>query len=161
MNASGDLSTIKSVAYSWPSAQAAGAGYVLSNNGAGTLSWTAASAGTVTGIATGTGLSGGTITSSGTLSLANSGVAAGSYVRANVVVDATGRITTASAGAAIVDADIATGAAIAESKIANLTADLAAREPSITAGTATQYWRGDKSWQTLSTASVAESTNLY
>jgi hypothetical protein len=34
-------------------------------------------------------------------------------------------------------------------------------EPIITAGTASQYWRGDKSWQTLNTAAVTESTNLY
>src|SRR3989339_82716 len=35
-------------------------------------------------------------------------------------------------------------------------------EPSITAGTATQYWRGDKTWQTLNSDAVTEgSTNLY
>ena len=34
-------------------------------------------------------------------------------------------------------------------------------EPVITAGTITQYWRGDKSWQTLNTTAVTEGTNLY
>jgi hypothetical protein len=34
-------------------------------------------------------------------------------------------------------------------------------EPTITAGTTAQYWRGDKSWQTLNTANVPELTNLY
>jgi len=34
-------------------------------------------------------------------------------------------------------------------------------EPAITAGTSLQYWRGDKSWQTLDTLAVAENTNLY
>jgi hypothetical protein len=34
-------------------------------------------------------------------------------------------------------------------------------EPAIAAGTSAQYWRGDKTWQTLNTVSVAESTNLY
>ena len=34
-------------------------------------------------------------------------------------------------------------------------------EPAITAGTITQYWRGDKSWQTLNTTAVTEGTNLY
>ena len=34
-------------------------------------------------------------------------------------------------------------------------------EPIITAGTTAQYWRGDKSFQTLNTAAVVESTNLY
>lgn len=34
-------------------------------------------------------------------------------------------------------------------------------EPTITAGTALQYWRGDKSWQTLNTSIVQEGTNEY
>ena len=34
-------------------------------------------------------------------------------------------------------------------------------EPAITAGTTAQYWRGDKSWQTLNTTAVPEGTNLY
>ena len=35
------------------------------------------------------------------------------------------------------------------------------KEPAIMAGTTAQYWRGDKSWQTLNTTAVAEGTNLY
>lgn len=35
------------------------------------------------------------------------------------------------------------------------------KEPAITAGTVLQYWRGDKSWQTLDTLAVPENTNLY
>lgn len=38
---------------------------------------------------------------------------------------------------------------------------IAGKEPVITAGTTSQYWRGDKSWQTLNTAVVPESGNLY
>lgn len=34
-------------------------------------------------------------------------------------------------------------------------------EPAITSGTVLQYWRGDKSWQTLNTTVVPEGTNLY
>jgi len=34
-------------------------------------------------------------------------------------------------------------------------------EPTITAGTALQYWRGDKTWQTLNTSIVPEGTNEY
>jgi hypothetical protein len=34
-------------------------------------------------------------------------------------------------------------------------------EPTITAGTTSQYWRGDKTWQTLNTTAVVEGTNLY
>jgi len=35
------------------------------------------------------------------------------------------------------------------------------KENAITAGTTAQYWRGDKSWQTLNTTAVVEGTNLY
>lgn len=42
-----------------------------------------------------------------------------------------------------------------------LTTGLAAKENSITAGTSAQYWRGDKTWQTLNTSVVPEGTNLY
>lgn len=34
-------------------------------------------------------------------------------------------------------------------------------EPAITAGTSSQYWRGDKTFQTLDTSAVPENTNLY
>ena len=38
---------------------------------------------------------------------------------------------------------------------------IATKEPAIPAGTTLQYWRGDKSWQTLNTSVVPESGNLY
>ncbi len=40
----------RGIDYTFPSAQALGSGYVLSNNGSGVLSWAAASAGTVTSV---------------------------------------------------------------------------------------------------------------
>jgi hypothetical protein len=65
------------------------------------------------------------------------------------------------ADGAIVNADISATAAIDQSKIANLVDDLADKEPTITAGTNLQYYRGDKSWQTLNTTVVPEGTNYY
>ena len=40
-------------------------------------------------------------------------------------------------------------------------ASFSAKEPGVTAGTTTQYYRGDKSWQTLNTDAVTEGNNLY
>ena len=51
----------------------------------------------------------------------------------------------------IVDADVS---AIGQGKITNLTTDLASKEPTITAGTTGQYYRGDKSFQTLDKTAV-------
>jgi len=66
------------------------------------------------------------------------------------------------ADGSIVDADISATAAIAQSKIANLTTDLAGKEPTLAnPNDTTKYYRGDKSWQTLNTTAVAEGTNLY
>ncbi|MBA4373851.1 MAG: hypothetical protein C0402_13450 [Thermodesulfovibrio sp.] len=77
------------------------AGQVLSTSGAGVLGWATPNSGSVTSVATGTGLTGGPITSTGTISLANTAVTAGSYTRANITVDAQGRLTSAASGAAV------------------------------------------------------------
>jgi hypothetical protein len=42
-----------------------------------------------------------------------------------------------------------------------VTATIAGKEPAISVGTTAQYWRGDKSFQTLNTSVVPESGNLY
>jgi len=123
------------------------------------LGFTPLSAVTITA---GTGLSGGSITNSGTISLANTAVTAGTYTRANIIVDPQGRITSAENAPAIGDSDISATANIAQSKIAGLSTSFSGKQDFITAGTSDQYFRGDKTWQTLNTASVPESgTNLY
>lgn len=49
-----------------------------------------------------------------------------------------------------------TGSIASQTDLANA---LNAKEPTITAGTVTQYWRGDKTWQTLATVATSGSYN--
>lgn len=71
---------------------------------------------------------------------------------AQIVAGAVG--ATEIANVSITNAHVSASAAIAQSKVANLTTDLAAKEPTITAGTTGQYYRGDKSFQTLDKTAV-------
>ena len=65
--------------------------------------WTSLAAGSgVTSVATGTGLTGGPIVSTGTISIANTGVSAGSYIAADITVNAQGQITAAASNTSLV-----------------------------------------------------------
>lgn len=50
---------------------------------------------------------------------------------------------------------------IPQAKVNGLTTALAGKEATVASGTATEYYRGDKTWQTLNTTAVTEGTNLY
>jgi parallel beta-helix repeat protein len=83
----------------------------------------------------------------GTVSLTASGL--GALAAANNLSDV--------ANAATARTNLGAAAAVhshAESDVVGLVNDLAAKEPTISSGTTSEYWRGDKSWQALSKAAV-------
>ncbi len=101
-------------------------------------------AGTVTSITGGAGLSDGPITSSGTLDVQVDGV--------TLEVNGSDALQLKDSG--ITNAKISASAAIDQSKINGLTTALSGKEDSLTAGTTAQYYRGDKTWQTLDKSAV-------
>ncbi|MCM2351456.1 MAG: hypothetical protein NDI69_15645 [Bacteriovoracaceae bacterium] len=124
------------------------AGQALVTDGAGNLSWSsvATSASTVGGDLNGT------------------------ITNAQINAEAVGSAEIADLSVA--DSDIANNtisygklnladASIPQAKINDLTTALSGKEPTIVAGVSTQFWRGDKTWQTLNTTAVPEGTNLY
>ncbi len=101
-------------------------------------------AGTVTSITGGAGLSDGPITSSGTLDIQVDGV--------TLEVNGSDALQLKDGG--ITNAKISASAAIDQSKISGLTTALSGKEDSLSAGTTAQYYRGDKTWQTLDKSAV-------
>lgn len=92
----------------------------------------------------------------------------GTYVK--VTVDSYGRVSGGQSTIAGADIGVSsitysklnlTDGDVPQSKINGLSSTLSGKENAISSGTASQYWRGDKTWQTLNTAAVSESTNLY
>jgi hypothetical protein len=140
-----------STVWTLPSADGT-SGQVLSTDGSGILAWTNASSGGITALT-------GDVTASGSGSVA--ATIANNSINSAKIVDGS-----------IVDADIAPNTItysklnladgdIPSAKVNGLATSLSGKEPTITAGTSAQYWRGDKSWQTLNTTVVPEGTNLY
>jgi hypothetical protein len=123
-------------------------GYALVTDGAGNLSW-GELANTSTAV-------GGDLT--GTISNAQiaSGVVGSTEITDLSVTNADLANTSIAYGKLnLIDGDIP------QAKVNGLETALGSKEPSILAGTTAQYWRGDKSWQTLDTTAVAEGANLY
>ena len=78
-----------------------------------------------------------------------------------IAIDASGVVSVSG----LIDSSVANNAAIVESKLAldystsGLHTAIGGKEPTITAGSTSQYWRGDKSFQTLDTAAVSENSS--
>lgn len=131
---------------------APGAGKVLTSDASGLASWQTPSAGGMTALT-------GDVTASGSGSVA--ATIANNAITSAKILDGT-----------IVDTDIANttitygklniaDGAIPQIKINGLTTSLSGKENTITSGTTAQYYRGDKTWQTLNTTVVPEGTNQY
>ena len=134
-------------------------------------------AGTVTNIATGLGLTGGPITTTGTVTLDTASTVVLSRQRAANTYQPKGSYLTSFTEAdpifgAHTVKNISNGTGFLKNTAGtwsydNSTYSLSSHthtgtyEPAITAGTTAQFWRGDKSWQTLNTTAVTEGTNLY
>jgi hypothetical protein len=121
----------------WPAALGTN-GQVLTTSATGVLSWSTAatSASSVGGDLTGT--------------IANAQIAAGA-VGTSEIADTS--VTYAKLN--LTDGDIS------QAKVNGLVTALAGKEAGITSGTSAQYYRGDKTFQTLNTSVVPEVTNLY
>lgn len=131
------LAVAGSTTYTLPGADGS-SGQVLTTNGSGVLSWAAGG--------------GGSTSVGGDLS--------GTVSNAQIAANAVGTTEIANSSVTYAKTNFADGE-IPAAKVNGLTTGLAGKEATITAGTSAQYYRGDKTMQTLNTAAVPESGNLY
>ncbi len=135
-------------------------GQTLITNGAGVLSWTTpAGGGTVTSITADavSGLTGGTITGVGTIGI-NVGTGAFQIPQLDVTAKLNGNIIPSGISATLI------GGGLVDSNefdrlngvLSPIQAQIDAKEPTLAAGIATQYYRGDKSWQLIQATDVTE-----
>lgn len=88
--------------------------------------------------------------------LTTNGAGVLSWTNPSTVTQGSGTVDSAAiTDGSIVDADINASANISQSKINGLTTALSGKESAVTAGTTAQYYRGDKTWQTLNGGAVA------
>lgn len=136
-----------------------GANQVLQTNGSGTLSWVDPIAG-VQSFAKSTLPTcgaGEVLKSNGTtLSCVTDSTGAGAFSGA-----ASRAVVTDAGGALSASTTTATEIGYVNGVTSSIQAQLDAKQTTIAAGTTAQYYRGDKSWQTLDTSIVPENTNLY
>ncbi len=132
------------------------ANYVLATDGSGNTSWV------VGGGSGGISALTGDVSASGTGSVAATVNSVGGSSAASVhsAELAANGATSADTPSTLVSRD-SSGNFSAGNITAALTGHASADEPAITAGSTSQYWRGDKSFQTLDTSVVPENSNLY
>lgn len=123
--------------YTFPATLGA-SGNALITDGTGNLTWSA--------VAT-------TATSVG-------GDLSGTIANAQLVADSVGSTEIANGAVTYPKLNLLDGD-IPQAKVNGLVTALSNKEATITTGVSTQYWRGDKTWQTLNTTVVPEGTNQY
>nr|BDT30199.1 hypothetical protein BHI3_36650 [Bacteriovorax sp. HI3] len=141
-------------------ATAGSANQVLQTNGSGVLSWVDSADTSVQAFAKSAlpnCSAGQVLKSDGTsFSCVTDATGAGAFtgtVSRAVATDGSGALTTV--------ATTATELGYVNGVTSPIQTQLDAKQATITAGTSTQYYRGDKTWATLDTSVVTENTNLY
>ncbi|AZZ37702.1 hypothetical protein CIK05_13150 [Bdellovibrio sp. qaytius] len=99
---------------------------------------------------------------SGVASIANDSVTSAKILDGTIVAADIASSTITYGKLNIVDNDIPlTKVASLTTTLSALTTSISGKEGAVSAGISSQYYRGDKTWQTLSTTAVSEGTNLY